>query len=448
MRIFHLSSLHGPFVAQELLYPLRSSEHVSPFPFTQSDLYELHQPALCLIDAHSELYIWQGWNDLSDDELGVQLSNANLLAAGPKDIRFTTERRCALRTAIDYYHGKPQPPLIETDLRKNECFFPVQRKQVRRRWMCRAQSSTLVWRLSILSICFLNGLCIAKLDSRINWCVTLFLPMQRSIWRVLLFRKENLWTKKILSSMCSINYVENVTASMSFEHVRCLKVDRLCSFLFTTATNSFILGVDPSRIESYLSNDDFQVGFFSSRHFSLHKTLNLFLLERIPDDKRGILRFTLLETNESEKAVGFFLNINLIWCVINVHIRRTFLLLLRDVVVQAQSKKYETSLRFSVGEMLSACACVWSCYIFRSVLLFVQLLRIFPEYFSPLFDIFIFSRCLRMIFSTAKLIRVSTVSLSFVLFLFLFLFLRRLRTQKRYNKDRTWERSLPVTSDE
>lgn len=105
MRIFHLSSLHGPFVAQELLYPLRSSDHISPFPFTQSDLYELHQPALCLIDGQSELYIWQGWNDLSDDELGVQLSNANLLAGGPRDIRFTTERRCALRTAIDYWQS-------------------------------------------------------------------------------------------------------------------------------------------------------------------------------------------------------------------------------------------------------------------------------------------------------------------------------------------------------
>lgn len=106
MRMFHLSSLHGPFVAQELLSPLRCSDHVSPFPFIQSDLYELHQPALCLIDAQTELYIWQGWFDQSDDELGLQLFNANLLVRGPKDIRFTTERRCAFLTAVDYYKGK------------------------------------------------------------------------------------------------------------------------------------------------------------------------------------------------------------------------------------------------------------------------------------------------------------------------------------------------------
>jgi hypothetical protein len=113
MRIFHLSSLHGPFVAQEFIYSLRSPDHISAFPFTQSDLYELHQPALCLVDTDSELYIWQGWNDQSDDELGLQLSNANLLVRGPKDIRFTTERRCAFRTVIDYSLAKTGSSTID-----------------------------------------------------------------------------------------------------------------------------------------------------------------------------------------------------------------------------------------------------------------------------------------------------------------------------------------------
>jgi len=106
MRVFHLSSLHGPFVAQELVYLLRSPDHISAFPFTQADLYELHQPALCLIDAGTELYIWQGWNDISDEELDLQLYNANVQAGFPRDIRFTAERRCAFRTAIEYWKGK------------------------------------------------------------------------------------------------------------------------------------------------------------------------------------------------------------------------------------------------------------------------------------------------------------------------------------------------------
>jgi len=103
IRIYHLSSLHGPFVAQEFVYTLRSSDSHAVFPFKQTDLYEFHQPALCLIDAGYEIFIWQGWNDQTDAELKSQLSNANLVVQTPKDIRFTTERRCAFQTAIDYY---------------------------------------------------------------------------------------------------------------------------------------------------------------------------------------------------------------------------------------------------------------------------------------------------------------------------------------------------------
>ena len=54
----------------------------------------------------TELYIWQGWNDVSDDELDLQLYNANALAGNPRDMRFTAERRCAFRTAIEYCQGK------------------------------------------------------------------------------------------------------------------------------------------------------------------------------------------------------------------------------------------------------------------------------------------------------------------------------------------------------
>lgn len=122
MRIFHLSSLHGPFVAHELIYILRSPDRISPFPFTQSDLYELHQPALCLIDAHTELYIWQGWNDVFDDDLGLQLSQANLVAAGPRDIRFTAERRCAFRTVVDYCQSTTRPKSLSTTM--TDVFLP------------------------------------------------------------------------------------------------------------------------------------------------------------------------------------------------------------------------------------------------------------------------------------------------------------------------------------
>ncbi|CAF4898151.1 unnamed protein product [Rotaria socialis] len=52
------------------------------------------------------IYIWQGWNDLSDDELDLQLYNANIQAGSPRDICFTAKRRCAFLTAIEYCKAK------------------------------------------------------------------------------------------------------------------------------------------------------------------------------------------------------------------------------------------------------------------------------------------------------------------------------------------------------
>ncbi|CAF3460700.1 unnamed protein product [Rotaria socialis] len=48
------------------------------------------------------IYIWQGWNDLSDDELDLQPYNANIQAGSPRDARFTAKRRCAFLTAVEY----------------------------------------------------------------------------------------------------------------------------------------------------------------------------------------------------------------------------------------------------------------------------------------------------------------------------------------------------------
>lgn len=142
MRIFHLSSLHGPFVAQELVYLLRSSDHISPFPFTQADLYELPQPALCLIDASTELFIWQGWSDLSDDELDLQLYQANLQAGNPKDLRFAAERRCAFRTAVEYCKGKRKTSIKIKIFALIFCFFQL--KLVRQLLIFLVQLSMLV----------------------------------------------------------------------------------------------------------------------------------------------------------------------------------------------------------------------------------------------------------------------------------------------------------------
>ncbi|CAF1347565.1 unnamed protein product [Rotaria magnacalcarata] len=202
MRIFHLSSLHGPFVAQELLYPLRSPDHISPFPFTQADLYELHQPALCLIDAGTRLYIWQGWVDQSDDELGLQLFNANLLAHGPRDIRFTTERRCALRTAVDYYKTKTGSSNVD---------IPC-----------------LIVYAGLEPIEFINLFP--------KWTVNVKARQQNQLEGRKLNQRDSVID--VLNQLCREQY--------SIEELQARPLPE---------------GVDPSKIESYLSNEDFQKEF-------------------------------------------------------------------------------------------------------------------------------------------------------------------------------------------
>ncbi|CAF1647650.1 unnamed protein product, partial [Didymodactylos carnosus] len=61
---------------------------------------------LCLIDTEDELYIWQGFRDMPTDELEIQLFNAGLQAGGTADMRFTAERRCTCKTAINYWEAK------------------------------------------------------------------------------------------------------------------------------------------------------------------------------------------------------------------------------------------------------------------------------------------------------------------------------------------------------
>ncbi|CAF0935876.1 unnamed protein product [Adineta ricciae] len=202
MRIFHLSSLHGPFVAQEIQYLLRSPNHISAFPFTQADLYDLQQPALCLVDAHSEIFIWQGWNDLSDDELDVQLNNANIQAGAPNDLRFTAERRCALRTVVEY---------------------------------CKAKTGSSTVDLPC-SIVYAGLEPIEFINLFPKWTVHMKARQQNQLEGKSVNQKDSV--PDILKKLCREQY--------TIEELRARPLPE---------------GVDPSKIESYLSDEDFQKEF-------------------------------------------------------------------------------------------------------------------------------------------------------------------------------------------
>ncbi|XP_026670337.1 supervillin-like isoform X3 [Ceratina calcarata] len=91
-RLFHLSSVSKEFKSVEILCPHRASLP-TPFPFLQEDLYQVHQPALFLLDNKNELWIWQGWwpNTGAEDQ------------SGSKAVRWQAERRAAMTMAMQYW---------------------------------------------------------------------------------------------------------------------------------------------------------------------------------------------------------------------------------------------------------------------------------------------------------------------------------------------------------
>ncbi|XP_067434428.1 supervillin a isoform X18 [Thunnus thynnus] len=99
-RLYQLSSSSGEFAAVEFLYPARDPRQVNSMPFLQEDLYAASQPALFLVDNHHEVYLWQGWWP-QDSE-----------STGSAQIRWDSDRKCAMETVLQYCREKndKKPP--------------------------------------------------------------------------------------------------------------------------------------------------------------------------------------------------------------------------------------------------------------------------------------------------------------------------------------------------
>ncbi|XP_043649612.1 serine-rich adhesin for platelets isoform X4 [Drosophila teissieri] len=106
LRIFNFSSTQGVFKALELSDPLRCQDLHSPYPFSQSQLYNARQPTIFLLDDGDELWLWMGWWPLEDVKINTdeRSSPTNDNRAGVN--RWISERRAALETAVDYWRAK------------------------------------------------------------------------------------------------------------------------------------------------------------------------------------------------------------------------------------------------------------------------------------------------------------------------------------------------------
>ena len=90
---YHVTSDHG--------YPhhntCNNSITCEALPFPQDDLYGANQPALFLLDAKYQLWLWQGWFESAEDAEKVTGSAKQL---------FARTKKVAMETVNNYVEGE------------------------------------------------------------------------------------------------------------------------------------------------------------------------------------------------------------------------------------------------------------------------------------------------------------------------------------------------------
>ncbi|XP_059614668.1 supervillin isoform X2 [Phlebotomus argentipes] len=102
-RLFHFTRTDGAFKADELFSLIRTRDHATPYPFTQLELYTARQPTIFLLDAGERLWLWLGWWPKEDSDASED-SDELMNRAGEN--RWLDERRAALATALSYWKAK------------------------------------------------------------------------------------------------------------------------------------------------------------------------------------------------------------------------------------------------------------------------------------------------------------------------------------------------------
>uniref|UniRef100_A0AAG5DD13 HP domain-containing protein n=1 Tax=Anopheles atroparvus TaxID=41427 RepID=A0AAG5DD13_ANOAO len=113
-RAFHLTSINnGNFEATELQCALRAKDRPTAYPFRQEDLYSARQPTIFLIDNGHVLWLWQGWwpagagdDTGSDSGSGGETNHSSFDSNRSGENRWQMERRVAMETAVSYWRAK------------------------------------------------------------------------------------------------------------------------------------------------------------------------------------------------------------------------------------------------------------------------------------------------------------------------------------------------------
>lgn len=92
--ICSLSSLSGEFTFKRLQCTYSSNDRINNFPFEQTQLYSVTQPAFFLVDNGEIVFLWQGCVTKPDD------------LVGSIQVRYSQEKKVALETVLSYCNSK------------------------------------------------------------------------------------------------------------------------------------------------------------------------------------------------------------------------------------------------------------------------------------------------------------------------------------------------------
>jgi len=99
-RLFHMTSVLGSFEVSEVLPDQMKLKVTNPLLFNQKTLYEAEQPGLFMFDCGSLIWLWQGW--LEPDSETPNEGTVSGANTGSGLVRWHAERRAAMSSMLEY----------------------------------------------------------------------------------------------------------------------------------------------------------------------------------------------------------------------------------------------------------------------------------------------------------------------------------------------------------
>ncbi|KAI6660891.1 hypothetical protein LOD99_13615 [Oopsacas minuta] len=99
--LFELCGASGQFTFNQYIPQIYTNEQ-NPLIFLQLDLYSAQQPTIFMLDVYYEVYIWFGWWPNKTHNSRNHVTSESLTNTGVSDTRWQGDKKLAIQTALNY----------------------------------------------------------------------------------------------------------------------------------------------------------------------------------------------------------------------------------------------------------------------------------------------------------------------------------------------------------